>query len=51
MIHFLYEISIRLIKIHMQNDEFRNLSPVIYTNDLDRDHVCFFFCVILFFSK
>ena len=36
MIHFLYEISIRLKKIHMQKDEFRILSPVIYTNDLDR---------------
>lgn len=34
MSHFLYEISIRLRKIHMQKDQFRILSPVIYRNEL-----------------
>ena len=36
MSHFLYEINMRLRKIHMQKDQFRILSPVICKNELDR---------------
>ena len=36
MSHFLYVINTGLRKIHIQSDQFRILSPVIYKNELDR---------------